>query len=276
MGISFDQIFHPTDFSEGNQSAMAHALRLAQLAKGEFSLLHVTEPNEDVHWGAFPPVRKLLQQWGVLKEGATHEDVSELGLKVKKVVRSGKKAAPIIIKFVAEHDPDLNVLSTHQRKGMSRWVSDPNAEPIARNSHVATLFVPRQVNGFVSRETGNIHLKRILIPTCQSPNAQVAVNAAVSLAELCGITEVQFTTLHIGQEGDQPAVEIPGRKGWTHESLVQQGDVVEHILSCSEEQDMDLIVMATEGQRGFLDALRGSTTMQVLKQAKCPLLTVPR
>jgi len=276
MAIEFDQIFHPTDFSEGNQSAMAHALRLAQLAKGEFSLLHVTEPNEDVHWGAFPPVRKLLQQWGVLKEGATHEDVSALGLKVKKVVRSGKKAAPIIIKFVADHEPDLIVLSTHQRKGMSRWMSDPMAEPIARNSQVATLFVPRQISGFVSKETGKVHLKRILIPTCHSPVAQVAVNAAVRLAELCDCSEVCFTTLHIGKDGDQPAVEIPKKEGWIHESLVWQGDVVDHILSCSEAQDMDLIVMATQGQKGFLGALRGSTTMRVLQQVKCPLLTVPR
>lgn len=276
MGIAFDHIFHPTDFSEGNQSAMAHALRLSQLAQGEFSLLHVTEPNEDVHWGAFPPVRKFLQQWGILGEGATHDDVTELGLKVKKVVRSGKKAAPIIIKFVADHEPNLIVLSTHQRKGMSRWISDPMAEPIARNSRVATLFVPRQVNGFVSRETGKIHLRRILIPICQNPIAQLAIDAAVRLAELCECPDVCFTTLHIGKDGDQPAVEIPNRKGWNHESLVWQGEVVEHILSCSEEQDMDLIVMSTEGQKGFLDALRGSTTMQVLKQAKCPLLTVPR
>ncbi len=276
MGISFEQVFHPTDFSEGNQSAMAHALRLAQLAQGEFSLLHVTEPDEDVHWGAFPPVRKLLQEWGILGEGASHDDVTELGLKVKKVVRSGKKAAPIIIKYVADHEPDLIVLSTHQRKGMSRWLSDPMAEPIARNSRVATLFVPRQVSGFVSKETGAINLKRILIPICQSPVAQVAVNAAVRLAELCGVEEVQFTTLYIGEEGDQPAVEFPRRDGWRHESLVWKGDVVDHILSCSEEQNMDLIVMATEGQKGFLDALRGSTTMQVLKHAKCPLLTVPR
>ena len=37
----------------------------------------------------------------------------------------------------------------------------------------------------------------------------------------------------------------------------------------------DLIVMATEGHQGFLDAIRGSTTERVLRQAPCPVLAVP-
>ena len=275
MGIALDQVFHPTDFSEGDQSAMAHALRLAQLARGEFSVLHVTEPHTDVEWGAFPPVRKLLQQWGLLGEGAQHEDVSQLGLQVKKVVRSGKKVVPIISKYVADHEPDLIVLSTHQRKGMSRWL-DATAEPIARSSHVATLFVPRQVHGFISKETGKVLLKRILIPVHHTPMPQGAVEAAVRLAEICECEEITFTTLFVGADGDQPSVDIPLKKGWQVEHLVKQGDVLEHILSCSEEQHADLIVMATQGQSGFLDALRGSTTEQVLQQAKCPLLAIPR
>jgi len=36
-----------------------------------------------------------------------------------------------------------------------------------------------------------------------------------------------------------------------------------------------LIVMATEGHRDFLDALRGSTTERVLRAADCAVLAVP-
>ena len=35
---------------------------------------------------------------------------------------------------------------------------------------------------------------------------------------------------------------------------------------------MDLVVMASRGHDGFLDALRGSTTERVLRQVTCPLL----
>jgi nucleotide-binding universal stress UspA family protein len=37
----------------------------------------------------------------------------------------------------------------------------------------------------------------------------------------------------------------------------------------------DLIVMATAGEQGLLEMLRGSTTDKVLRGARCPLLAVP-
>jgi nucleotide-binding universal stress UspA family protein len=47
------------------------------------------------------------------------------------------------------------------------------------------------------------------------------------------------------------------------------------ILAAAESHAADLIVMATAGHDGVLDALRGSTTEQVLRRASCPLLAVP-
>jgi len=49
--------------------------------------------------------------------------------------------------------------------------------------------------------------------------------------------------------------------------------VVETILDAADR--CDLIVMATEGTHGILDALRGSTTSRVVRAAPCPVLAVP-
>jgi nucleotide-binding universal stress UspA family protein len=57
--------------------------------------------------------------------------------------------------------------------------------------------------------------------------------------------------------------------------VCEGGEVVETILNASDEREADLIVMATRGHDGFVDALRGSTTERVLRGAKCPLLAVP-
>jgi nucleotide-binding universal stress UspA family protein len=38
---------------------------------------------------------------------------------------------------------------------------------------------------------------------------------------------------------------------------------------------VDLIIMATEGRRGIVDALRGSVTDRVVRGAPCPVLAVP-
>ena len=65
------------------------------------------------------------------------------------------------------------------------------------------------------------------------------------------------------------------RPGWSWSRIQQHGDVVETIRAAAVETQADLIVMVTAGHEGILDALRGSTTEQVLRHAPCPVLAVP-
>lgn len=55
----------------------------------------------------------------------------------------------------------------------------------------------------------------------------------------------------------------------------RRGNVVNEILGAARDWDADLIAMSTAGHQGFLDALRGSTSERVLRQAPCPVLVVP-
>jgi nucleotide-binding universal stress UspA family protein len=79
----------------------------------------------------------------------------------------------------------------------------------------------------------------------------------------------------VGDPEHLPECEIDLPSGYTLERLTTSGDVVDEILRVSEERDVDLIAMATLGRSGFLDALRGSTTEQVIRQTRCPVLAVP-
>lgn len=268
-------VFHPTDFTHGNDSAFAHALRIALAAKCDLSLLHVQEDHADAAWDDFPSIRETLSQWGVLPADATHEDVTRLGVRVTKGQKVNPDPAEAIGKYVAEHLPDLVVLSTHQRQGLARLLKPALAEQIARLARVRTLFVPRRVAGFVTTELGEVRLRRILVPIDHDPRPQAAVAAAASLANILGVSAVHFTCLFVGRDVERPSVHLLERENWTSEILCEQGDVVETILEMSDERDVDLIVMSTHGHNGFLDALRGSTTERVLRGAKCPVLAVP-
>jgi hypothetical protein len=83
------------------------------------------------------------------------------------------------------------------------------------------------------------------------------------------------TLLYVGDSCEMPAVPLPDVPGWAWEPVVRSGDVVDAILETASVRQADLIVMTTEGRHGFLDALRGSTTERVLRQARCPMLTMP-
>jgi nucleotide-binding universal stress UspA family protein len=271
----FASIFHPSDFSPGDEVAFAHALRIAIAAKAELDILHANPDTKEIDWHDFPSVRGALEKWGLLAPGGTKEDVRRLGLDVHKVKRSGNDPVRAILRYLREHEPDLIVLGTNQRRGLSRWMNRPIAEPVARQSRIMTLFVPRRVVGFVSTETGTPRLGSILLPVDRVPDPQRAAEAAIALATTLGCAKVHVTVLHIGAEEQMPTVDLELQAGWTEDRRARAGSVVDEILSASEELDSDLIVMATAGRRGFLEALGGSTTEQVIRGAKCPVLAIP-
>lgn len=53
-----------------------------------------------------------------------------------------------------------------------------------------------------------------------------------------------------------------------------KGDPVGEIIRHAEEEDIDLIVMATRGRRGLSRLLLGSVTEQVIRCAPCPVLAI--
>ena len=55
---------------------------------------------------------------------------------------------------------------------------------------------------------------------------------------------------------------------------VREGPVTEAILNAAVDYGADLIVMGTQGRGGLKDLLVGSTTDQVNRLARCPVLAV--
>jgi nucleotide-binding universal stress UspA family protein len=272
------RIFHPSDFAPGTELAFAHALKLALEAKADLEIMHVARhlagPSSEVYWSDFPAVRATLARWGILPDHASRQELLKYGMDVKKIVLSGSDPVESILEYCRHHRPDLLVLATHQRDGLARWLHREVAEPLARKSRAMTLFLPYEGRGFVSPETGEVTLRRILVPVATEPRAQKAVDEASSLAAGLAQGAVDFTLLHAGSS-DMPRLELPVREEWTWEERVVSGDVLEEILNLERQWVPDLIALTTQGHIDFFDALRGSTTERVVRGAHCPVLAVP-
>ena len=273
------RIFHPSDFTKASEVAFAHALKLALESKAELEIMHVAPhlaANEaDIHWTDFPGVRATLARWGILPTEASREEVAKTGMDVKKIVLEGTDPVESMLQYCREHPPDLLVLATHQREGLGRWLHREVAEPLARRSRAMTLFVPQEGNGFISVENGKVTLRRILLPVDHEPSAQTALEEAFFLAAGLASSAVEFKLLHVGTDKGMPTLYLPHRQDWKWEERLVQGDVVDQILREEAEWSPDLMVLATEGHRDFLDLLRGSTTERVLRGARCPVLAIP-
>ncbi|MDE3041060.1 MAG: universal stress protein [Nitrospirota bacterium] len=273
--LPFRRIFHPTDFSAEDSAAFAHAVKLTCLVQGELTMMHVDPAIGSQDFEESPRIRPLLARWGILPEGSSKEDVAKLGIQIKRVRAVADNATDAILRQLTAHPTELLVLSTHQREGFARLTHHAIAEPLARGTHARTLFVPSGVEGFVSAETGNTNLTRVLIPIAHKPHPQPAIDLAAELASTLGSEKVLFELVHLGKEADPPKFTNPERPGWSWETLVAKGDPVEWILAAGADFDVDLIVMMTEGHTSLFDLLRGSTTERVIRGARCPLLAIP-
>ena len=278
MKQTFKNIIHPTDYQKSGVAAFAHGLKLAIATKGRFTILHneLDEVEDEVRQGAFPGVRDTLANWGLLDLGAVPESVEQaVGVRVSKIDLAGNTTVRGVVSFIERHDADLVVLGTAARDGLPRWLKGSVAEEVAQKSGLATLFLPHATKGFVDAKTGALELASVLVPVDQYPSPAAALQAAVSLVELLDAKETKLHILHVGSKESSPALDLPAWLAARTERMTLQGPVVETIVAAADQLDADLIVMATEGRHGFLDALRGSTTEAVLRRAHRPLLAVP-
>jgi nucleotide-binding universal stress UspA family protein len=263
-------VVHPSDFSEASRRAFAYALKTALIGKGKLSLIHETE-DEQRDWSEFPGVRETLARWGILPADSPPEALEHLGIEVAKIIGSGSDPVAGVLSYLDQHGADLIVLATEQ-KGFD-WLRKSVAEPVARRSGEMTLFVPATGRSFVSEEDGSVSLRRILVSVAETPSSYPAILATARLVRQLKCEEGQVTVLHVGEK--EPEVKTPRVLGWGWRKLRKSGNVVDVILETAQKEETDLIVMSTDGRNGFLDALRGSHSERVLRQAPCPLLAIP-
>ncbi|MCB1467998.1 MAG: universal stress protein [Rhizobiaceae bacterium] len=260
-------IAHPTDFSPEGKSAFVHALGIALANKCRLDLLHVRQGGETEHFEKFPHVREVLERWGVLAVGTKVEDIAaEAEIAVRKVEIRDADPVDGLARFLSSHKADLIVMATHGQTGLNRWLAGAVSAELAHETNVATLLVGPRARPFVVQDAGAINLRHVLMPIASSPPPGAAMKAFSEFAS--GMTE-GLDCIHVGQQApttsDPDGHAVPVRR--------VDGKVIDVILA--EAETADLIVMPTAGRQGFLDALRGSTSEQVVARATCPVLAVP-
>jgi len=272
--MSIGRILHPTDFSHGSDVAFLHALRLCCATKGSLAILHVDPKRRPPDWGKYPAVRETLSRWGLLPPQAERSDVAQLGVHITKSSVNDDDPVNGILQYLDQHPADLLVLATHQRHGLDRWMHKTIAGKINNRTDGATLFIPFGEQGFVDSRTGECRLKRILLPVDSTPHPEPAVDVVTDLIRALASEPCEVRLLHVGDAAGQPTLRLPQEEKARWQWVNRTGSVVSAILTEAEMEAVDLIVMTTSGRHGFFDALRGSTTEQVVEHARCPVLAV--
>lgn len=139
-------------------------------------------------------------------------------------------------------------------------------------------------------------IKRILVPTDFSERSKKALLYARALAEK---QHAEIDLLHVISLSDEGAIygsayypvyekefldasdkqldemlkSVEAPEGEL-KTFTRSGSPVHEIVEFAQENEIDLIVIATHGHRGLKHFLLGSTTENVIRHAKCPVLVV--
>jgi nucleotide-binding universal stress UspA family protein len=196
-----------------------------------------------------------------------------------------------ILREAEAMDASLIVMGTHGKGGFERLALGSVTEKVLRKASCPVLVVPAADEG-ATAGAGEFH--RVVCATdFSAPSARAlsyarllagAAKAPVSLLTVIdwpfGQSSGNDPVTRLRQSLEQQAADelnalATQGDGPPAEIVVRRGNPGREILAFARECPVDLIVMGVSG-RGAVDlALLGSTAHRVLREAVCPVLTVP-
>ncbi len=297
--IEIGKILCPTDFSHFSERALDHALALAKWYGAEVSALHVI-PKVLMPPEAYPYLSEPLLPDPKACERALEElgrfvhRAREVGVPTEVRLEEGD-AVEEIVKLAKQLPAHLVVMGTHGRRGFERLVLGSVAEKVLRKASCPVMTVTMGPEG--TEASQKVLFKKILCPIDFSACATRALEYALSLAKEADADLILLNVLEsvVEEAGDMAAFALSEYRNylkrnalerleqavpedareWCHPaSLVVSGRSHRQILDVAKKQDADLIVMGVQGRNAVDLALFGSTTHHVVREAKCPVLTI--
>jgi nucleotide-binding universal stress UspA family protein len=287
-----------TDFSETSRVALDRGCELAVEHGSEVVLVHVLGPNPIPMAG--PEVMVLPPNLDAQLREASREaldravaEAGERGVAVRGELVLGP-AAHSICNAARKAEADLIVIGTRGNTGFKHLLLGSVAEAVVRDSNVPVLTVHP---GDTAALGG---LRKLLIPTDFSHDADHALDAVASLFELTA-NRIEITLVHVYQlpvmvapltgfgpelpilaegardaarEALDPMAERLRARGYTVKVLGREGDPATVITALAATMDAELVAMGTRGLAKFKQLLLGSTAERVVQHASCPVLTL--
>ncbi|WP_069130270.1 universal stress protein [Rhodohalobacter halophilus] len=283
------KILVPTDFSELSEKALAVANKFAKLMGGTVTPFHshipISELDEPYALGMSS---QMYQDFEEIENSLTDrlkqlaEEHVDKGILKKPIVMMGNPAQSIVD---TSEEFDYIVMSTHGRTGFSRFLLGSVAEKVLRLAHTPVLIV--------ENESEVDDFKKILVTTDFSDNAASAYPYARQIAEKSGadLDLVHVVSFDQFEEEDEESISISDirekriklvEKEYFHSLkgevnsmvIISQDSPHEAIFNHVNDNEYNLIVMATVGRTGINYLMMGSTTANLVRHVKTAVLSI--
>ncbi len=285
------RILVPTDFSPASDRAVSLAKELADRFDAELHLLHVRivvdEPTLDT--AILDEVEQILAVSESRTRRALERTVENGRTRYHAHIKRGNVPADVIVDAVSEYDCDLVIMGTHGHRGFKNFLVGSVAKKVVYRSPVPVLTTRAET-------TGTMPPRKILVAHDSSDESVHGVRVAAAWARRL---QADITLLHVVELLTYPSFygdfmvrddyseRVIGRchraldqiaeehlGGIPHETAVIHAHAAPGIAKYAEENDFDLVVLATHGLSGITRALLGSVAERVTQLSEVPVLTV--
>ena len=296
MRIAPKRIMCATDFSDISKHAVAYGIALANEFRSKLFLCHVIDlPSAPVSIYGETYLEPIDQQPRITEY--VHEQLTRLvkdqPVEWEPLITIGH-IADEISRMAQEKEVDLVVSATHGRSGLKRFLLGSVAERLMRTLCCPLLTVHSPEHDFISPETKEIRLERILVGCDFSPDSDLAFQHGLNFAQEF---EAELHLVHVvGQDSVRKA---PGRadkrqqessaelneklagmipedaRNWcTPRTDILAGEPYVELVRYAKRHDIDMIVLGVRGLSLAETLFLGSTTDRIVRRAPCPVLCV--
>ncbi len=281
--VGFDRVLVPLDGTTSGELALSIAQAVCLANQGELTLVSVEET------GGSP---RLLHNLSVEDDGLNGgigereaylsqvaDRLRNIGLDVNYEVRSGP-VADRIDEMARGINADLVAMSTRGPYGIERFLIGNVAQKIVEVSDTPLLLL-RPSGEWRSRWS---RFKRLLVPLDGSDFAERVLPYTRALA---GLFDSKILLLSVPD--DSEPIDFTGRMqayleekvrelcqaGYDADAIITGNGAARTIVQVSEDERIDLVMLATHGRGGGERLMVGSVADRVVKQAATPVLLVP-
>jgi nucleotide-binding universal stress UspA family protein len=272
--LSIDSVLHPTDRSEASLSAFYHALALAAHSGADLTLLHSQGRRSTDSFKGFPTVRATIAKWRT--RGMARSIEQKLARwQVFKLEAESRDPVAASMEHLFRHEIGFIVMATEGPDGSTRLVQPARAARLARLSRRVSLFVPHGCRPFVSGATGEVWLRRILVPIDGDTDPRPAVLHALRSVALVDDPALEITLLQLGKDDPPFLADLPDLPFCKWASVRRSGEPAAQILGLAQEVRADAIYMPTAGGWQAPASPYRGVTEAVIQGTRCPVATIP-
>jgi nucleotide-binding universal stress UspA family protein len=276
-------VLFPSDLSPRSARAFDHARFLAERFGARLTLYHVNEAPVE-HLRYWSPESEAAVRAERLAAERLEDQAARLTVPHGVVVYTRTSAAGALVKYMRVTRPDLTVMATHGRDGLSHLVLGSVAETVLRRAGRPMLCVREPDHGIA------LPYRRILVPTDLSQMSRRAFPMAALLARAF---EAEIIAVHVASyptsaslSGIPRSVEaaVDEERVWTFlqpecaglrvTARVLAGSAADRIVESAAAESADIIVMPTRDHHALAARVLGSHTERVVRRASCPVLAV--